>query len=120
MTSPVPDDFGGMLAGMARLQHDLEAAQTNASAATAVGSAGGGAVTIRASGEFSFERVTIDPSLVGSSADVTVLEDLVLAAVRSAVDQLFEQRKRALGDLMTGAIGSLLGGGVDEPTPESD
>jgi DNA-binding YbaB/EbfC family protein len=117
MTSSVPDDLGGMLAGMARIQQELEAAQAGAAAAEAVGSAGGGAVTVRASGEFSFDEVRIDPELVGT-ADVSVLEDLVLAAIRNAVDQLFERRKRAMGDLMSGGFGALLGGGFDESTPE--
>ncbi|HWD24026.1 MAG TPA: YbaB/EbfC family nucleoid-associated protein [Acidimicrobiales bacterium] len=114
----MPDDLNGMLAGMARMQQELEAAQANAAAAEAIGSAGGGAVTVRASGEFSFDSVTIDPSLVGA-VDVTVLEDLVLAALRGAVAQLFERRKRAMGTLMSGALGSLLGGASDDPPTET-
>jgi len=115
----MPEDLGGMLAGIARVQQEFEAAQANAAAADALGSAGGGAVTIRVSGEFSFDAVTIDPALLGT-ADVAVLEDLVLAAIRNAVDQLFERRKRAMEGLMTGTLGSLLGGETDEPTPGSD
>ena len=113
----MPEDLGGMLAGMARLQHELETAQATAASAQAVGTAGGGAVTVRASGEFSFDSVTIDPSLV-AGADVAVLEDLVLAAIRNAVSELFDRRKRAMGGLMSGALGSLLGG--TEPTTESN
>jgi nucleoid-associated protein EbfC len=120
VTGPMPEEFGGMLAGMARLQHDLEVAQASAAATEVVGSAGGGAVTVRASGEFSFDAVAIDPSLVGG-ADVTVIEDLVLAAIRNAVEQLFERRKAAIGGLMTGALGSLLSGTVaEDPAPETD
>jgi DNA-binding YbaB/EbfC family protein len=115
MTSPMPEELGGMLAGMARLQHELEAAQAHAAEVTVVGSAGGGVVTVDASGEFSFDAVHIDPSLVGAT-DVSVVEDLILAAVRNAVEQLFERRKQALGGLMTGALGTLLSGsGDDEP-----
>jgi DNA-binding YbaB/EbfC family protein len=108
-----------MLAGMARIQQELESAQANASAAEAIGTSGGGSVTIRASGEFSFDSVEIDPSLVGS-ADVTILEDLVLAAIRNTVDQLFEHRKSAMGNLMSGALGSLLGGVDAEPPEDAD
>jgi hypothetical protein len=115
----MPEDLSGMLAGMARLQHELEAAQASAASAEAIGSAGGGAVTVRASGEFSFDSVTIDPSLVGG-ADVAVLEDLVLAAIRSAVGQLFDRRKNAMGGLMSGALGSLLGGGPDGPADSTE
>jgi DNA-binding YbaB/EbfC family protein len=104
-----------MLAGIARLQQELQAAQSSALAAEAVGTAGGGAVTVRASGDFSFDAVTIDPALVGD-ADVSVVEDLVLAAIRNATSELLEQRQRAMGGLMSGAIGSLL----MAPSPEPD
>jgi DNA-binding YbaB/EbfC family protein len=119
VTTSMPDDLGGMLAGMARIQQELEVAQESAAAAAAVGSAGGGAVTVRVSGEFSFDSVTIEPALVGS-ADAALLEDLVLVAIRSAVDQLLERRKSAMGGLISGAFGSLLAGGTDDPTTESD
>ena len=115
MTSPLPEEFGGVLAGIAKLQEELAAAQSSALATEATGTAGGGAVTVRVSGDFSFDAVTIDPALAGG-ADVSVLEDLVLAAIRNATSELLQQRQRAMSGLMSGAIGSLL----SSPSPEPD
>jgi nucleoid-associated protein EbfC len=114
-----PEDLGGMLAGMQRIQQELEAAQAGAASASATGRSGGGAVTVRVSGEFSFDAVTIDRALVGDS-DVSVLEDLVLAAVRNAVEELSAQRRSAMGGLMSGALGSLLSPDADDPDGSTD
>ena len=114
MTGSAPDDLNGMLAGISRIQRDLEAAQADAAAAYVTGTAGGGAVTVRVSGEFSFEAIKIATSVV-ASGDAGVIEDLVLAAVRNAVSQLLEQRKAAIGSLMYGALGSLFASGDEGP-----
>ena len=46
---------------------------------------GGGAITIRMNGKKVLQKVTIDPSAASSaSADITLLEDLILAAVNEA------------------------------------
>ena len=46
---------------------------------------GGGAVTIRMNGKKVLQKVTIDPSAASSaSTDITLLEDLILAAVNEA------------------------------------
>jgi len=46
---------------------------------------GGGAVTIRMNGKKVLQKVTIDPSAASSAAaDITLLEDLILAAVNEA------------------------------------
>jgi len=46
---------------------------------------GGGAVTIRMNGKKVLQKITIDPSAASSAvADITLLEDLILAAVNEA------------------------------------
>ncbi len=107
MTEFSPDDVSGMLAGVARIQRDLEAAQSDVASTRVVGSAGGGAVTIVVSGDFSFDQVTIDPSII-ETGDASIIEDLVLAALKSAVEELTARRRSAIGNLMSGALGSLL------------
>ena len=62
---------------------------------------GGGMVTVTADGKGQVQRIRIDPSVV-NAADVEMLEDLVLVAVRDA------QKKAA--DLAQGEMGKLTGG----------
>jgi nucleoid-associated protein EbfC len=101
-----PNPFEGWIENMSQVQRELESAEASVSAAAVEGTAGGGAVVARASGSFSFDSISIDPSLCGG-ADHTVLEDLVLAAVRNAVDRLTEHRRQAVGGLVSGALGGL-------------
>jgi DNA-binding protein YbaB len=73
-----------------------------------VGSSGGGAVRVHARGDLEFTAVEIDPAVV-DPADVTVLEDLVLAAVRDAAEQLRRAAAANLGEMMGGALSGLSG-----------
>jgi DNA-binding protein YbaB len=54
--------------------------------------------------------VTIDPSAVDPE-DVTMLEDLVLAAIRDAVTKAGAISEQAMGGLDLGGLGSGLFGG---------
>ena len=60
------------------------------------GQSGGGAVKVRVNGAMQFQSVTIDPAAVDPD-DVTMLEDLVLAAVHDAVAQVQAATQAALG-----------------------
>lgn len=95
----------GMQARMA------EAAQTLATTVVE-GVAGGGAVRVEVNGAWEFRSVRIDPAVVDPD-DVTMLEDLVLAALRDAATQVFELNAGAnpLGGVDLGPLGGLLGGG---------
>lgn len=68
-----------MQAGMARVEAELQELRLE-------GSAGGGAVKAVATGKQELESITIDPSVVDPE-DVEMLQDLVLAAVRDALEQ---------------------------------
>jgi nucleoid-associated protein EbfC len=110
MTSPFEQaGLGGIFAEMQRLQEQLAEAEATSSATEVEGSAGGGAVRIKASGEFSFNSVSIDEAVVTAS-DVSILEDLVLAALRDATTKLIEVRKAAMGQAVGGALSAMLGG----------
>jgi DNA-binding YbaB/EbfC family protein len=108
-------DLSGLLSAMQQLQSEFAAAEAGAAARQVQGSAGSGAVTVSVSGEFSFDKISIDPAVVDVE-DLTVLEDLVLAAVRDSVNKLLEARKAAMGDALENALGGLLGSdvGLDE------
>ncbi len=110
MSSPFEQaGLGGIFAEMQRLQEQLAEAEASSSATEVEGSAGGGAVRIKVSGEFSFNNVTIDPTVV-AEGDVSILEDLVLAALRDATSKLIEVRKAAMGQAVGGALSAMLGG----------
>lgn len=110
MTSPFEQSgLGGIFEEMQRLQQQLAEAEAASSASEVEGTSGGGAVRITASGEFSFNKVTIDPQVV-AAGDVAMLEDLILAALRDATAKLIELRRNAMGQAVGGALSAMLGG----------
>lgn len=99
-------DFGALMESASAMQAQLLAAQEEAAKAVVEGVAGGGVVRVEVTGGFEFRSVTIDPSAVDPD-DVEMLQDLVLAALRHAVDQIGESQASAVD------LGGLGLGGVD-------
>jgi len=60
-------------------------------------SSGGGVVKIVATPSLDIRSVHIDPSVI-DPADPELLEDLVLAAIRDAIEQASERGRKVLGD----------------------
>ena len=83
-------------------------AQATAAEQVVEGQAGGGAVKIRVTGGMEFMSVSIDPAAV-DPADVSMLEDLVLAAIHDAVAKVNEISQQAVGGLDLGGLGGLFG-----------
>jgi nucleoid-associated protein EbfC len=109
MTAEGPD-LGALLSQMQQMQQTLMDAQAAAAHAIVEGRSGGGAVKVTMTGGMVFESVTIDPAVV-DPADVEMLQDLVLAAVRDAVAQANDLNSDALGGLgLGGGLEGLLGG----------
>jgi nucleoid-associated protein EbfC len=108
----LPAAFGGMpdfgsLLGQAQ---QMMEATAQAAAEVVEGVAGGGVVRVTVNGRFEFQSVTIAPEAVDPS-DVTMLEDLVLAALHDAAAQIAERQRAAMGDLGgLGGLSGLLGG----------
>jgi DNA-binding YbaB/EbfC family protein len=65
------------------------------------GTAGGGMVTVVVNGHKHVQKITIDPDIV-SKDDVTMLQDLIAAAVNDAVRKVDEELKRKVGGMMGG------------------
>jgi DNA-binding YbaB/EbfC family protein len=80
-----------MQAGMARVEAELQELRVE-------GTAGGGAVRAVATGKQELVSITIDPGVVDPD-DVEMLQDLVLAAVRDALDQA-----KAIGEQKVGQV----------------
>ncbi len=74
-------------------------------ATTVEGSSGGGAVTVRMNGKKELQKVTIAPSAASAAAgDITMLEDLILAAVNQA-SQKADQAAESSASGMLGGLG---------------
>jgi len=107
MASLGGDPLGELMSQLQHLQEQV-AAVGSGPEGEVVGSAGGGAVRVRARGELEFTAVEIDPAVV-DPAEVSVLEDLVLAALRDAAGKLRQAREQAVGQAMGGALSGLFG-----------
>jgi nucleoid-associated protein EbfC len=101
-------DFGSLLSQLGQVQETLRQAQEEAAEMTVEGSAGGGAVRVTMTGGLEFRSVRIDPSVLDPD-DLEMLEDLILAAIRDAVEQAQDLTSEAIGGI-TGDLGGLLGG----------
>ncbi len=95
---------GGALGGLLEQAQQMMAAQAAAAEREIEGVSGGGAVRIRTTGTGQALRVTISPAVVDPD-DVTLLEDLVLAALHDMNARLLDIQREAMGPL-----GGLFGG----------
>lgn len=107
---PQVPDLGGLLDSFQRVQAAREAVYE--------GTAGGGAVVVRASGDLQFEAVTISPDVV-DAADVEMLQDLVLAALHDLAAVMATAQQDAMGALGGLDLGGLMSGAAPpgEPPP---
>lgn len=99
-------DLGGL---MAQAQ-EMMAKSQEAAAEVVEGSSGGGMVKVTVDGSLNFHSVEINPSVV-DPADVEMLNDLVLAALRDAASQIQDAQSDAMGGMDLGDLGGMLGGG---------
>ncbi|MGD2061017.1 MAG: YbaB/EbfC family nucleoid-associated protein [Acidimicrobiia bacterium] len=90
-----------------QMQEQLAKTQAELAERRFEGSAGGGMVTAVVTGGPELIEVKISPDVVDPE-DVEMLEDLVVAAVRSAMDEAVKTTNEELGGL-TGGLGGLLG-----------
>jgi DNA-binding YbaB/EbfC family protein len=98
-------DLGSLFEQAQQLQESMLGANAGR---TFEGVAGGGAVKVEVSASGDFQKVTIRPDAV-DPADVSMLEDLVLAAVRDASTQVAAAAQEGLGNMLGGLFG---GGGL--------
>jgi DNA-binding YbaB/EbfC family protein len=92
-----------------KMQEQLAKAQAELAEARFTGSAGGGMVTAVVTGGPELVEVRISPDVVDPD-DIEMLEDLVVAAVRQAMEAAVEAANTQLGGLTGGLdMGGLLG-----------
>src|ERR1700748_2702578 len=88
-----------------KMQADMLAAQESLKDETVEASAGGGMVTVQATGDQVIKSITIDPQAVDPE-DVELLQDMVLAAVNEALRAAQELAESKLGGI-AGGLGGL-------------
>jgi DNA-binding YbaB/EbfC family protein len=105
-----------MMARLTQMQEQLAKAQEEVETRVASGTAGGGAVKVEISGGYKVKSVKIEPDVIDPD-DLSMLEDLVLAATNEALEQVQGFQAENLGAL-TGGLGIPgmpgLGGGAGE------
>jgi nucleoid-associated protein EbfC len=87
-----------------KLQQQLAKAQAELADAEVTGTAGGGLVTVTVSGAGEYRAVKIDPKAVDPD-DVETLEDLVLAAIHNAAEEVRRVTEEKMGPLTAGLGG---------------
>jgi hypothetical protein len=86
-----------------QMQADMAKAQAELASETVEASAGGGLVTVKATGSGDILSISIDPKAIDPD-DPELLEDLVLAAVNEALRSAQALAQSKLG-AMTGGLG---------------
>ncbi len=106
----MPFDLNQLMQQAQLLQEQMQKAQERLAQKTVTGSAGGGMVVVTANGKGEVQKVQIDKQAV-DPRDVAMLEDLVLAAVNSAL-RAAQEAQAAEGPMSgLGNLGNLFGGG---------
>ncbi len=94
-------DMSKMMQQVQQMQADMVKAQEQLASETVEASAGGGMVTVKATGALEIVEVKIDPKAIDPD-DPAMLEDLVLAATNEAL--------RSAQSLLESRLGGLAGG----------
>src|ERR671932_2023169 len=94
-------DMNKMLQQVQQMQAEMAKAQEELARETVEASAGGGMVTVKATGAGDITEIKIKPEAIDPD-DPEVLEDMVLAAVNEAL--------RSAESLMQSKVGGMLGG----------
>ena len=118
-----------LMGSMGEIQSRMEAMKDSLSELKVEGTAGGGMVTVEATGSHRVTRVTIEQSLM-EAGDKEMVEELVTAAVNQAMEKAkqlaAEEMSKAAGELDIPGVGDALAkfglGGMDatdDGTPPS-
>jgi len=91
----------GMMQQLQKLQEQLQETQAQLAEETVTATAGGGAVSVTVTGDQRCTAIKIDAA-VFEDGDVEMLQDLILAAFNSALDQSRELAAERLGPLAGG------------------
>ncbi len=94
-------NIGKLMKQAARMQQQMEQAQSDLAHRTIEAASGGGAVKVIAKCDGSIASIKIDPQAV-NPADVQLLEDMVLTAANQALAQAKEITNSEMGKITSG------------------
>ena len=100
-------DINKMMKQVQQMQTDMAKAQEELASQTVEASAGGGMVTVKATGALEITEIKISPEAIDPD-DPELLADMVLAAVNEAIRNAQDLAQSKLG----GALGDLGGLGL--------
>jgi len=95
-------NLGGLMKQAQKMQENMARMKEELDDMEIEGSAGAGMVTVVLTGKGHARKVTIDPSL-GGAEDITVLEDLLVAAINDAKSKAEAQVQEKMQE-MTGGL----------------
>ena len=95
-----------LLQQVGQMQQQMQKAQDELSNETVEASAGGGMVTVTATGAGEIKSIRIDPKAIDPD-DPEMLGDMILAAVNEALRSAHSLAESKLGGLTGGALGGL-------------
>ena len=104
----IPGGMNNLMKQAQRMQRQMEQQQKELEEKEFTGTAGGGAVTVTMSGKRIVTKVHIDPAACDPD-DAETLEEMVMAAVNNACEQINDAGAGNLGALAGG-----LGGGLGQ------
>lgn len=90
-----------MMKQVKKMQAEMMKAQEELANQTVEGTAGGGVVKVTANGQKQVTEIVIDPEVVDPD-DVEMLQDLVLAAIKDAMDKADQLANDNLGKFAGG------------------
>lgn len=90
-----------MLKNIQQMKDQLKSVQEELKELTATGSSGGNIVNVTINGKFEIISVRLDPLCV-DPRDVTMLQDLIVAAHHDAMSKIQEAIKAKYGPLLNG------------------
>jgi len=99
-------DMNKLMEQMGQMQQEMQKAQDELEHETVDASAGGGMVSVTATGAGEITQIKIDPMAIDPD-DPEMLADMVLAAVNEAIRSARSLQETKLGGLAGGALGGL-------------
>ena len=99
--------IGKLMKQAAKMQRQMQEAQSQMADQIVEASSGGGAVKVSASCDGVVKSISIDPDSLDTE-DISMLEDMVLGAVNQALDKGRETQSTEMGKL-TGGMGAGMG-----------
>ena len=99
-------DMNKLMQQVGEMQEQMQKAQEELDNETVEASAGGGMVTVTATGSGEIKQIKIDPKAIDPD-DPEMLADMVLAAVNEAIRSARSLQESKLGGLAGGALGGL-------------